>query len=251
MSLDNTHLDSGTSGNSVSDSSKQPNSNSSQTTSNQTTSIDVPIADDGVAQSSLLSQLPIQGSTLLYGLNFKYTKVTKKGLFNRIKGNTQTLDLDISCLLFDDKLQLIDTVWFKQLRDSSEAIRHQGDSINGKDRGSAAQIDRNVDMETIELRLSRLPETVTHLALLLSSYYDYPIRQVERGNLYISDDEGSEVYTSDLTLLSHDGTAMCIAILSRELGEWRLTIKDLVLNSPNIQQMIKAIQHDLARIYAT
>ncbi|PNK59723.1 TerD family protein [Psychrobacter sp. FDAARGOS_221] len=228
------------------------NDNKQAANSNDQTDSQAPVntSDGQLPQSNLLSELPIQGSTLLFGLNFQYTKVSKKGLINRIKGNTQTLDMDLSCLLFDDKLELVDTVWFKQLRDNSEAIRHQGDSLNGKDRGAAAQMDRNVDMETIELRLSRLPESVTHVALLLSSYYNLPIRQVERGNIYISDDEGNEVYTSDLTLLSHENSAVCIAILSRELGEWRLTIKDLVLGSPNIEKMTQEVQRELGRIYA-
>lgn len=199
--------------------------------------------------SHLLSELPIQGSTLLFGLNFKYTKVMKKGLINRLKKNKTTLDIDLSCVLFDKQLQVVDKVWFKQLRDSSEAIRHRGDSLNGKDRGAAAQIDRNVDVETIELRLARLPETVCHIALVVSSYNGYPIRQVERGNLYLSDDEGSEVYSTDLTLIANDSAALCVAILSRELGEWRYTQKDLPLSSYEMDKMVEQIQRDLSRIY--
>lgn len=199
--------------------------------------------------SHLLSELPIQGSTLLFGLNFKYTKVMKKGLINRLKKNKTTLDIDLSCVLFDKQLQVVDKVWFKQLRDNSEAIRHRGDSLNGKDRGAAAQIDRNVDVETIELRLARLPETVYHIALVISSYNGYPIRQVERGNLYLSDDEGSEIYSTDLTLIANDSTALCVAILSRELGEWRYTQKDLPLSSYEMDKMVEQIQRDLSRIY--
>lgn len=199
--------------------------------------------------SHLLSELPIKGSTLLFGLNFKYTQVVKKGVINRIKGNKQTLDLDLSCLLFDERLHLVDTVWFKQLRDNSSAIRHQGDSLNGKDRGSAAELDRNVDMETIELRLPRLPDEVHHVALLLSSYYGYPLNQVERGNIYISDDEGNEIYTTDLTLLSGDSAALCVAVLSRELGEWRYTQQELPLTECAMPKMTEQVRRELARIY--
>jgi stress response protein SCP2 len=199
--------------------------------------------------SHLLSELPIKGSTLLFGLNFKYTQVVKKGFINRIKGNKQTLDLDLSCLLFDERLHLVDTVWFKQLRDNSSAIRHQGDSLNGKDRGSAAELDRNVDMETIELRLPRLPDEVHHVALLLSSYYGYPLNQVERGNIYISDDEGNEIYTTDLTLLSGDSAALCVAVLSRELGEWRYTQQELPLTECAMPKMTEQVRRELARIY--
>lgn len=207
-----------------------------------------PLAD--VPTSQLLSELPIQGNTLLFGLNFKYTEVPKKGLINRFKKNTLSLDIDLSCILFNKQLKIIDRVWFKKLRDDSAAIRHQGDSINGKDRGSAAEIDRNIDMETIELRLGRLPEQVTHLALIVSSYNGYPIRQVERGNIYLSDDEGNEFYAADLTLLNNDCAAQCVAILSRELGEWRYTQSELFLDSPKMSEMSQQIEEELGRLYA-
>ncbi|WP_296403214.1 TerD family protein [Psychrobacter sp.] len=200
--------------------------------------------------SHLLSELPIQGNTFLFGLNFKYTEVIKKGLINRLKKNKLTLDLDLSCLIFDEKLKVVDKVWFKQLRDSSEAIRHQGDSLNGKDRGALAELNKSVDVETIELRLERLPATVSHLALIISCYNGYPIRQVERGNLYISDDEGNQIYSSDLTLLSNDSAAICVAIFSRELGEWRYTQHDLSLSNHKMTTMIDQIQSELSRVYA-
>lgn len=204
---------------------------------------------ESLPTSHLLSELPIEGSTLLFGLNFKYTKVIKKGLINRLKKNKLTLDLDLSCVLFDSQLQVLDKVWFKQLRDHSEAIRHQGDSLNGKDRAAAAELDRNVDVETIELRLSRLPQSVSHIALIISSYDGYPIRQIDRGNLYISDDEGNEIYATDLTLMTDNCAAMCVAVLSRELGEWRYTQKQLPLSDHKMPKMIEQIQRDLNRIY--
>lgn len=199
--------------------------------------------------SHLLSELPIEGNTLLFGLNFKYTEVVKKGFINRIKKNTVTLDIDLSCVLFNSHLQAVDKVWFKQLRDNSEAIRHQGDSLNGKDRGAAAELDRNVDVETIELRLGRLPQTVSHVALIVSCYNGYPIRQLERGNLYISDDEGNEIYATDLTLIGNDSAAFCVALLSRELGEWRYTQSLMALSDHKIDKMIEQIQRELARLY--
>lgn len=199
--------------------------------------------------SHLFSELPIQGTNLIFGLNFKYTEVIKKGLINRLKKNTHTLDLDLSCVLFNDQLQISDTVWFKQLRDASEAIRHQGDSLNGKDRGASAELDRNVDVETIELRLERLPQQVAHIALIVSSYQGYPIRKVERGNLYISDDEGNELYTVDLTLLDNDSPTLCVAVLSRELGEWRYTQNELFLENYKMSEVSQQIQNELSRIY--
>lgn len=202
-------------------------------------------------ESHLLSDLSLEGETLLFGLNFKHTEVDKKGIINRFRKNKHTLDLDLSCLLFNKHLEVIDTIWFKNLRDDSAAVRHHGDSLNGKDRGDEAELNRKVDVETIELRLARLPKTVTHIALLLSSYQDYPLKLVTRGDVRIGDDEGNYAYSRSLDTLDPDITALCIALLSRELGEWRLTINNLVLRSSDINEMTEQVQQEMSRFYTS
>lgn len=205
--------------------------------------------DNEAPLSHLLSELPIHSSNLLFGLNFKHTKVPKSGLINRFKNKTESMDIDLSCIIFAKNLSTIDTVWFKKLRDGSGAIRHQGDSLNGNDRGEAAKIDRNIDVETIEIRLSRLPQTATHIALLVSSYKDHDLNKIERGNMYISDDEGNEIYASDLALLESNNSALCVAMLSRELDDWRFTIKNLSLDNTDMDKMTTQVRAELNRIY--
>ncbi len=228
----------------------QPENKQTENTPSARTSVSSQTAQlQKTMPSNLLSEITDNSETIFFGMNFKYTEVKKKGLINSIKGNTQPMDLDLSCVLYDSKLHLIDTIWFKQLRDSSEAIRHHGDSLNGKDRGSVAELDRYADVETIELRLSRLPITVAHVALFISSYHGYPIRSVERGNLYLRDDEGNELYGKDLTTLPAKTTAKLVATLSRELKEWRLTIHNIALDSAKMEAMALQAQKELSRLF--
>lgn len=206
-----------------------------------------PVSD--VITSSLLSELPLRGSSLFFGLNFKYTKVSKSGLINRFKDNKEAMDIDLSCIVFNKELAVLDTVWFKKLRDSSGAVRHQGDSINGKDRGSDAELNQNIDVESIEIRLPRLPENVHHLALIVSSFNNHALKQISRGYVHIGNDEGNEVYSFDLTRLEDSSSALCVALLTRELGEWRFTIKNLSLKNANMDQMTSNVRAELTRLY--
>ncbi|WP_227429633.1 TerD family protein [Psychrobacter sp. I-STPA6b] len=198
----------------------------------------------------LLSEHNIKSHNLVFGLNFRPTKVPKSGLINRIKNKQQSMDIDISCLLFDANCTLVDQVWFKQLRDQSQAIRHHGDSLNGKDRGSLAEIDHNVDLEQIELRLSKLPEEVQYLTLIVSSYYGQPLTQLEYGAVRIEDDEGNIIDLQDLNALPANCNALWLACLSRELGEWRVTMHKFPLAHHDIPHIADDIKKELLRALA-
>lgn len=217
----------------------------SSTLQNNTNNIRSNILDNG---SHLLSELPLHTHNLLFGLNFKYTNVEKKGVISRLKGKTQPLDIDLSCILLDQNFNVVDTVWFKKLRDESEAIRHLGDSLDGRDRGDMAEFDRSFDVETIELRLPQLPSNINHIALIVSSYNGHSIKSVERGDMYISDDEGNEVYTTDLTLLNTNTSAIYVATLSRDFSEWRFTINNFPLESNKMVNMTEQVIKELAKV---
>ena len=208
------------------------------------------IANTSIAPATwLLSDLPIQTTTLLFGLNFRATEVTKAGLISRIKGSKQLIDIDLSCLLYDRNCQLIDQVWFKQLRDSTEAVRHQGDSLDGKDRGAMAELDHNIDLEQIELRLPKLSPQTHHLALVVSSYHGQPLRLVDSGTIRITDDENNIVDLQDLTALPQKCHALWYAGFTRELGEWRVTMHKLPLNTQGTPNNAEEIKAELLRTF--
>lgn len=197
--------------------------------------------------STSLTALGVNQDMLLYGLNFKASKAVLPGFINKLRSREAAMDLDIACLLYDARCQLVDQVWFKKLRDDSGAVRHQGDSLNGKDRGERALYEGPVDPELITLRLAKLPEQVCHIALVLSSYYGQPLPQVEAGEIYLSDDEGNIAFEVNLTLLSNPGNALWVANLRREVDDWHLSVQNLPTNSNNLVEMAKFIGHELAR----
>lgn len=197
--------------------------------------------------SDTLYNLGLNSDMLVFGLNFKATTAPLPGFINKLRKNESAMDLDISCLLYDNRCNLIDKVWFKQLRDRSSAVRHQGDSINGKDRGEQALYEGPVDPEMISIRLAKLPEQVTHISFVLSSYYGQPLKQIQAGKVYISDDEGNLAFELNLTHLKEPCQALWIANLRREVDDWHLTVQNLATESNNLNKIASFISHELAR----
>ncbi|WP_420230413.1 TerD family protein [Psychrobacter sp. ER1] len=113
------------------------------------------------APSPLLSDslrgLGLDAGTLFFALNYEFTKIEPKGMFKRFKKNQSAMDIDLACVLYDDNCVISDIVWFKQLRDKAESVKHQGDSLNGKDRGEQAMYLAPLDQEQIRLELEKFP----------------------------------------------------------------------------------------------
>ncbi|WP_230658867.1 TerD family protein [Psychrobacter sp. I-STPA10] len=216
---------------------------SETTAANPTTTIhDIPL-------TWLLSDLNINRANLSFGTNFRPTQVAKSGFISRIKGTKQYIDIDLSCLIFDHNCTLIDQVWFKQLRDKSQAIRHNGDSLNGKDRGSIPELDHNIDLEKIELHLTKLNPDAHHLALIVTSYYGQPLPALSHGSIKLTDDENNVIDLQDLTILPETCNALWYAGLSRELGEWRVTMHKLALQHHSIPKIAEEIRNELLRSF--
>ena len=52
----------------------------------------------------------------------------------------QNIDLDASCAYLDQSMQLIDCVWFRQLRSNDGAMTHTGDEREGDSAGDDESI---------------------------------------------------------------------------------------------------------------
>lgn len=208
-------------------------------------------ADNRSIVTDTLRRLGLNSDTLHFGLNFKATKATLPGFINRLRNNQSAMDLDISCMLYDRRCNLVDMVWFKALRDSSGAVRHQGDSINGKDRGEQALYEGPVDPEIITIKLAEIPEHVVHVALVLTSYYGQPLKKIEAGHVHLSDDEGNSALELDLTTLPEQCNALWVASLRREIDDWHLTEQNLSIDSPHLPKVASWVSHELARSLPT
>lgn len=85
----------------------------------------------------------------------------KAGLFGKLMGKSDDIDLDASCILFDANLEPVDLVWFRQLKSNDGSIRHSGDNRTGEGEG---------DDEAIFVDLAAVPAAVTHLVFTVNSF---------------------------------------------------------------------------------
>ena len=203
------------------------------------------------APSPLLSEslkgLGIDAGTLFFALNYDFTKIESKGLLKRFKKNKEAIDIDLACVLYDTHCTIHDIVWFKQLRDRAESVKHQGDSLNGKDRGEQAMYLAPLDQEQIRLSLEKVPLNITHIALIANSYHGHPFSRVKKGEIHLSDDEGNRFFEVNLKQLPRDCTTLWVAHLRREIEDWHLTLHNLPLSAEDMVEAAQGVSHELAR----
>ncbi|TXD98151.1 TerD family protein [Psychrobacter frigidicola] len=197
--------------------------------------------------SDSLNALGLTSDTLLFALNYDFIPTKPKGMMKRFKENQGAIDIDLACVLYDDQCTINDLVWFKQLRDKAESVRHQGDSLDGKDRGEQAMYHAPLDQEQIRLYLHKIPAHITHIALIASSYFGQPFMAVEDGEIHLSDDEGNRAFEVNLKQLPRDCNAVWIASLRREVSDWHLSLQNLPLTDNDLQKAAQQVAHELAR----
>ena len=76
-------------------------------------------------------------------------------------GGEKSIDLDASCIMFDNNKQVVDTVWFRQLQSNDGSVLHTGDNRTG---------DGDGDDEVINVDLSAVPAQVTSLVFTVNSF---------------------------------------------------------------------------------
>ena len=154
--------------------------------------------------------------------------VKSKGLFG-FGSKSETIDLDASCVMFDEANNQIDTVWFRQLKSKDGSIVHTGDNRTGAGDG---------DDEQIIVDLSRVPPNVKSLVFTVNSFTGQSFEKIENAFCrIINASDNKEVARYDLSVQgSH--TAQIMTKLYRHNGEWKMhaigengngrTIEDLV-----------------------
>jgi tellurium resistance protein TerZ len=138
--------------------------------------------------------------------------VKKRGLFGGLK--LQSIDLDASCLLFDADGNLVDQVWFRQLRSKDGSVQHTGDNLTGAGNG---------DDESIIVDLSALPPLVKTLVFVVNSFTGQNFSQIE--NAYcrvVNEVNGSELARFDLTG-SGSHNAQVMSKVRRADSGWTMT----------------------------
>lgn len=195
-------------------------------------------------------------------LNWHRTEVVKHGIWQKIKKNKQILDLDLSCLLYDQHGKVVERVWFKNVRDQAESIRHQGDELLGaklldvdnpdnqlypKNTIFSDTYDHQMNQERILLYLSRIPAHINHVVMVLSSYSGHGLSLAEQGHCQLMDDEGNVIFDVYVANLPNDCSALWLATLIRSSDSWQFQQKNQPLTHHQLQTFEKQIATEISQ----
>lgn len=145
----------------------------------------------------------------------------------------QAVDLDASCLLFDAGGQLVDQVWYAQLRSKDGALVHLGDNRTGAGDG---------DDESIVVDLTAVHGAVRTLVFVVSSYSGESFAQIENAFVRLVDSTNEqEIARYDLSG-SGPHTAQIMAKVVRDGAAWSMTALGVRTNGRTIRDLLPAVQ---------
>src|SRR3954463_4807011 len=153
----------------------------------------------------------------------------KRGLFG---SRAPSIDPGAPALLFDGHGNLVDAVWFRQLRSKDGSVQHTGDNLTGDGEG---------DDESIIVDLPRLSPAVTQIVFTVNSFTGQDFSQIENAFCRLVDETtGEELARYDLTG-SGRHNAQIMAKGSRGGGGWTMTAIGAIANGRTVQDLVPAV----------
>lgn len=159
---------------------------------------------------SLDKEAGVKLTKIIMGLGWDAVKT--KG-FLGFGGKAQEIDLDASCILFDEQGNQTDAAWFRQLQSKDGSVIHTGDNRTGAGDG---------DDEQIIVDLTKIPAQVKSLVFTVNSFTGQNFSQIENATCrIINAANNQEVARFNLsTLGAHN--AQIMAKIYRHGGEWKM-----------------------------
>jgi tellurium resistance protein TerZ len=154
-------------------------------------------------------------SRIVMGLGWDSSPPAGRGFLGGLfgGGDQEAVDLDASCILFDESGQPQDVVWFRQLASQDGSIRHSGDNRTGEGDG---------DDEQIMVDLTAVPARIKSLVFTVSNYTGQDFSRVRNAFCRIVNGSNrSEIARYDLSCQGNH-TAMIMTKLYRHNDEWKM-----------------------------
>ena len=219
------------------------------------------LEDDKTASGIAVEHMDVVLKQWYFTVQWQQTQMPKAGLYNKFKKRTQAIDIDLSCLLCNRYGEVIETVWFKNVRDKAQSVRHQGDELLGKkpfsaiddrqedpDNNQSTKVnDANLNQESMVLFLSKLPPQVFHVVMIVSSYHGYALSKAKQASCQLSDDEGNVISELAFTKLPADTKALWFASLTRSADSWRYNNEQQPLDNNKMALIEKEVSEKLVR----
>ncbi|QXG76696.1 TerD family protein [Modestobacter sp. L9-4] len=174
------------------------------------------------------------GSLTRVRMGLGWDAVKKKGFFGG--GKAQSIDLDASALLLDASGNLVDQVWFRQLRSSDGSVLHTGDNRTGAGDG---------DDEAIQVDLSRVPASVTNVVFTVNSFTGQDFSSIANAFCRLIDETTeTEIARYELTG-SGSHNAQIMARVTRDGAGWSMTALGVPASGRTFRDLMPAVSSAL------
>lgn len=150
---------------------------------------------------------------VVMGLGWDEAEIVSKGFFGGSKVTKQAIDLDASCLMFDEAKNLVGSVWFRQLKSFCGSVMHTGDNLTGAGDG---------DDEQIVVDLPRVPDNVRSLIFTVNSFTGQNFSQVPNAYCRLLDGTSNREIARYNLSVQGPHTAQIMARLYRHTDGWRM-----------------------------
>lgn len=146
--------------------------------------------------------------------------IEKKGFW----GNTkfESVDLDASCVTFDDNKNALEVIYFGNLKSQNGSIKHSGDDLVGDTGG-----DDGLDNEIISVDLTKINPNVSKIAFVLNSFKGQDFKIIPFASIRIYEGTPTRVNEVFATYdIANDPTfsgkvSMVLGIFYKRNGEWK------------------------------
>ncbi|WP_443946780.1 TerD family protein [Pedobacter sp. AW1-32] len=182
------------------------------------------------------------GSTLqnvCVGIN--WGAIEKKGLFGF--GKTQeAVDLDASCALYNENKQLLEVVYFGNLKSKNGSVKHSGDDLTG-DMGG----DDGLDNEVITLDFSALDANVAHVAFVLNSFRGQDFGTIPFASIRIYEGSPKRVNEVFATYDIANGSnfsghvSMVMGVFYKKNNEWKFNAIGEPTRDKKLEDTVKTV----------
>jgi tellurium resistance protein TerZ len=156
-----------------------------------------------------------------------------KGMFG---GSSESIDLDASCVLFDENKKVVDTVWFRQLKSRDGSIVHTGDNRTGEGEGDDEQIIVNLD---------KIPANVKSLVFTVNSFTNQTFDSIENAYCRMVDSSNNKEIARYTLTSQGSHTAQIMAKVYLHNGEWKMHAIGETGNSRTIDGLLPQIINHL------
>ena len=177
-------------------------------------------------------------SQICLGLN--WGAIEKKSLFGKSK---ESVDLDGSCAIFNEKKDLLEVIYFGNLKSKNDSILHSGDDLSGDD-GE----DDGIDNEIIKVDLDQVGSEADQIVFILNSFQGHDFSTIPFARIRIFEGDFKKVenvvahYDVAQSSKFKGFVSMIMGKLYKRGGEWKFSAIGEPTSDTKLKDSLKTVK---------